>query len=114
MSRTPTSESDLFTPLPGGEPSDLIVRAALCAVNCGAALEQGDPIGATNHLGNLRELIARLERVGAGDRADVVLLRSHELRLSERLFSGAISLASNDVCPDPASARQSASPQTHR
>ena len=98
MSCIPIAESDLFTPFPG-DPSDLIVRAALCAVNCGAALEQGDPIGATDHLGNLRELIARLERVGVGDRADVALLRSHEVRLSERLFSGAISLASTDVCP---------------
>lgn len=108
MSCTPTSESDLFTPFPA-EPSDLIVRAALCAVNCGAALEQGDPIGATDQLGNLRELIARLERVGAGDRADVALLRSHELRLSERLFSGALSLDSSDVCPEPAPARRTAS-----
>jgi hypothetical protein len=91
MSSKQSSESDLRTPH-SAEPVDLIVRAALSAVNCGAALEIGDLVGATEHLGNLREAIASLERSGAGDRHDVNLLRGHELRLSERLFTGQYSL----------------------
>jgi hypothetical protein len=93
MTSKQSTESDLANPIPA-QSADLIVRAALCAVNCGAALEVGDLIAATEHLGNLRESIARLERIGAGDRHDVCLLRSHEVRLSERLFTGQFSIAS--------------------
>ncbi len=67
---------------------DLIVRAALSALNCSAALDAGDLTAATDNLGDLREAVARLEKHGAGDRPDVSTLRTQEARLSERLFSG--------------------------
>jgi hypothetical protein len=67
---------------------DLIVRAALSAVNCSAALDSGELSAAASHLGDLREAVSRLEQFGASDRADVSMLRSQESRLSERLVSG--------------------------
>lgn len=87
MQQQRLAESDLFTPIPT-QPTDLILRAAMCAINCGTALEQGDLITATDYLGNLREIIARLDRDRASDRPEISVLRSHEMRLSERLFSG--------------------------
>ncbi len=87
MSSKHPRESDLFTPMPT-EPTDLIVRAALSAVNCSAALEVGDRLAATEHLGDLRTAVAQLQRSGGSDRAELSLLRGHELRLSERIFTG--------------------------
>jgi hypothetical protein len=71
-----------------GDRIDLIVRAALEALNCSAALDAGDLTAATDHLGDLREAVARLEKQGAGDHPDVCMLRAQEAGLSERLFSG--------------------------
>jgi hypothetical protein len=72
---------------------DHIVRAALSAVNCSAALDSGDLSAAAEHLGDLRDAVAYLERCGATDRCDVSVLRSQESRLSERLVNGQFSPA---------------------
>jgi hypothetical protein len=89
---TPNSpESDLPTPL-ATDPVNLLVRGALSALSCGAALDRKDHPRATNHLGDLRALLARLERDGRPDRSGIVLLRSQEERLSKRLFCGEVAV----------------------
>jgi hypothetical protein len=86
MASTNHPESPLPAQLPT-DPLNLVVRAAMSAIRCGDALDVGDRLRATDYLGDLRALLARLERQGCGDRSGVEFLRDQELRLSERVFS---------------------------
>jgi hypothetical protein len=52
------------------EPVDLIMRAALSAVNCGGAIDMADFTRAVEQLARLREASVRLERAGAGGRPE--------------------------------------------
>ncbi len=69
------------------EPVDLIMRAALSAVNCGGAIDIADFTRAVEHLTSLREAVIKLERAGEGERPEVQLLRDQETRLTEYLLA---------------------------
>ncbi len=77
-----------FDPLPPADTVEVIVGAALSAVKGEAALEQGNRMAARLYLDELRFALERLDRDGAGGRAEVSMLRAQHERLISTLSSG--------------------------